>query len=131
MQFDESMIGVPIYTRDGSPIGKLKEVQGRYFKVDAPLQPDYWLTEDQVAFSTQVRSDIHALGEPEPMAARTDVEVEYRAHWQTRFGAGGSWEDFAPGYRDGHEMAYDPRFSGRDWDGVEPELRQNYGSWAE
>jgi hypothetical protein len=35
--------GTDVYTSDGDKIGEVKEVRGRYFKVDAAGQPDYWL----------------------------------------------------------------------------------------
>ena len=35
--------GCEIVTRDGDKIGTVKEVRGGYFKVNAPMQPDYWL----------------------------------------------------------------------------------------
>ena len=35
--------GTDIYTSDGDKIGEVKEVRGRYFKVNAAGQPDYWL----------------------------------------------------------------------------------------
>jgi hypothetical protein len=40
---DESAVGRAVYTRDGDKIGEVKEVRGAFFKVDAPMQPDYWL----------------------------------------------------------------------------------------
>lgn len=36
-------IGCEIYSSDGDKLGTVKEVHGTYFKVDAPMQPDYWL----------------------------------------------------------------------------------------
>jgi len=39
-------IGQPVYSADGSELGTVKEVRGAYFKVDAPMQPDYWLRMD-------------------------------------------------------------------------------------
>lgn len=36
--------GQPVYTLDGDKIGDIKEVRGDYFKVDASMQPDYWLS---------------------------------------------------------------------------------------
>jgi hypothetical protein len=44
--FDELTAGCPVFTPDGDQIGEVKEVRGRFFKVDAPMQPDYWLTTD-------------------------------------------------------------------------------------
>lgn len=35
--------GLDVYTSDGDKIGAVKEVRGMYFKVDAKMQPDYWL----------------------------------------------------------------------------------------
>ncbi len=44
--------GCAVFTQDGDQIGRVKEVRGRYFKVDAPLRPDYWLSRDVVAAAT-------------------------------------------------------------------------------
>ena len=56
----------------------------------------------------------------------------YRSEWQTHYGTSGArWEDFEPAFRYGHEMSQDPRFSGREWSEIEPELRQNYATWTQ
>ncbi len=34
------------------------------------------------------------------------------------------------GYRYGQEMAGDPRYRGRRWEEVEPDLRSSYTDWA-
>lgn len=55
----------------------------------------------------------------------------YRQSWSTHFGSGGGrWEDFEPGYRYGHDMAYDPRYQNREWSEVEPDLQRDYPTWA-
>jgi hypothetical protein len=41
--------GAEIYTNDGEKLGTVKEVAGDRFKVDARLQPDYWLSLSNVA----------------------------------------------------------------------------------
>lgn len=38
--------GQPIYDADGNELGSVKEVRGSYVKVDASMQPDYWLRTD-------------------------------------------------------------------------------------
>jgi uncharacterized protein (TIGR02271 family) len=43
---NDQMIGQRVYSSDGSELGTVKEVRGAYFKVDAPMQPDYWLRTD-------------------------------------------------------------------------------------
>lgn len=45
-------IGARVLTMDGNELGKVKEVAGNCFKVDASMQPDYWLGTDTVASST-------------------------------------------------------------------------------
>lgn len=50
MRYDGDVtIGVEVFTTDGDRLGMASEVQGRYFKVDAPMQPDYWLDFDTIA----------------------------------------------------------------------------------
>jgi len=41
--------GCRIATADGEDLGTLKQIEGSYFKVDAPLQRDYWLCTDDIA----------------------------------------------------------------------------------
>lgn len=41
-------VGSHVYTSDGDDLGTIKEVQGRFFKVDASMRPDYWLSRDCV-----------------------------------------------------------------------------------
>ena len=43
MASSELPIGSDVYTSDGDRLGKVKEVRGAYFKVDAPMHGDYWL----------------------------------------------------------------------------------------
>jgi hypothetical protein len=41
-------IGVPVYTRDGTHIGSVKEESNGAFKVNAPMRPDYWLSTESI-----------------------------------------------------------------------------------
>lgn len=45
-------VGARVVTADGDELGKVKEVSGTCFKVDASMQPDYWLAADSVASQT-------------------------------------------------------------------------------
>ena len=42
------MSGTTVYASDGRELGTVKEVRGTYFKIDAPLARDYWLSCDIV-----------------------------------------------------------------------------------
>jgi len=52
---NELMVGAPIFTQDGEQLGKVKETRGHYFKVDAPMRADYWLSSDCVSMMTDGR----------------------------------------------------------------------------
>lgn len=57
MTMDRSAAGTPavgaeVYTADGDKLGTVKEVAGSCFKVDARMQPDYWLSSDCVTSAT-------------------------------------------------------------------------------
>lgn len=41
-------IGTEVYTSNGDKLGTVKDIRGEYFKVDATMQPDYWLACDCV-----------------------------------------------------------------------------------
>jgi hypothetical protein len=40
--------GVEVFTSDGDKLGRVKEVTGDCFKVDASMRPDYWLARDSI-----------------------------------------------------------------------------------
>jgi hypothetical protein len=44
--------GATVMTSDHETLGKVKEIKGDCFKVDAPLAPDYWLGSDTIASIT-------------------------------------------------------------------------------
>ncbi|MCK9519198.1 MAG: hypothetical protein M0R74_09295 [Dehalococcoidia bacterium] len=46
-------VGTPVIASDGKKLGKIKEADGQYFKVDAPMRRDYWLTVDEVLSSDE------------------------------------------------------------------------------
>jgi hypothetical protein len=48
----ELWVGAPVYCRDGEMLGHVKAVRTTHFKVNAPLQPDYWLRREIVLRST-------------------------------------------------------------------------------
>ncbi|MBA2447738.1 MAG: YsnF/AvaK domain-containing protein [Chloroflexi bacterium] len=59
------------------------------------------------------------------------VATRFRQAWERRHGGSGRhWGEAEPGYRYGYEMSRDPRYHGRAWDEVEPELRADHAGWA-
>ena len=66
-------IGAPVRTADGKELGKVKEVVGGCFKVDAPMQPDYWLATDTISDNSASNSVVTLiLGNDELNDAKQD-----------------------------------------------------------
>jgi len=66
-----------------------------------------------------------------PVHGWDTVRTGYQQRWQDRYGTtGGRWEEMEPSYRYGWEMRNDPRYRGRRFSEVEPELRHDYGDWS-
>jgi hypothetical protein len=56
-----------------------------------------------------------------------DDESYYRNHWNANYaGVGGLYDDYAPAYGYGAEMARDTKYRDRSWDEVEPDLRSSW-----
>ncbi len=51
-------VGCPVYTADGDKLGTVKELAGSAFKVNAHLQPDYWLSTSCVRAATANREEL-------------------------------------------------------------------------
>jgi uncharacterized protein (TIGR02271 family) len=61
-------------------------------------------------------------------ALSSDLEQDYREHWNSRFASSGRrYDDMAPAYRFGHSLASDGRYRDRSWDEFEPEVRTEWG----
>ena len=60
-------------------------------------------------------------------AAALDDDNYYRNHFNSTYRATGStYDEYAPAYSYGSHMAGESRYSGRQWDEIEPELRNDW-----
>jgi len=60
-----------------------------------------------------------------------EVRDQRRQAWEQRSGgSGGRWQDVEAGHHYAHEMSADPRYQGRSWSEVEPELQSGYSDWS-
>ena len=56
-----------------------------------------------------------------------DYAPRFRSHWDQNYRSTGlRYEDYDPAYHYGFDMANDPRYRGRRWEDVEPELRRDW-----
>jgi hypothetical protein len=134
-------VGYPVVTQDGDKLGAVKETRGRFFKVDAPMEPDYWLpselvrsTAEQLVVLSVEKADVgdYKVSDPDEYRDWPAVRERYRTVWVARPDAGqGRWEDYEPAYRYGYERRHDPRYTVRRWDEVERDLETDYPTWRQ
>lgn len=68
--------------------------------------------------------DIEQLGAGANLRAD---EQGYREHFDLNYGtSGGAYDDYAPAYAYGSQVARTERYAGRGWDEIEPELRSDW-----
>ena len=47
-------VGAEVFSSDGGKLGTVKALRGMFFKVDAPMHPDYWLSSTAILGSPTV-----------------------------------------------------------------------------
>ena len=58
-----------------------------------------------------------------------DLDDEFRRDFQTNYASsGGTYDQYQPAYRSGYETRGDSRYANREWNDVEPEIRQRWES---
>jgi hypothetical protein len=117
------MVGQEIYTHDGDHIGKVKEVHGDRFKVDAPMQPDYWLPTNAIGQPAGDRLTLtfakDQLGEYKIDGPPSD---EHEAAQTGGAGAGSSYEPTVVPYTTG----FTEGLAEKAWEEAEPVYRQEW-----
>jgi uncharacterized protein (TIGR02271 family) len=89
------------------------------------------VTERDVEISDTIRHtevEVEGIGVEAGTILISDDDA-YRTHWTSNYApAGGTYEDVAPAYRYGNEMASSDKYRGRKWDEVESDLRSDWES---
>jgi uncharacterized protein (TIGR02271 family) len=74
--------------------------------------------------------DVQPIGNESRTASRDykDFDADYRSDFNTRYGTtqGADYQNYAPAYRFGSEFADDRRYSGRSWEEIENDARNQY-----
>jgi uncharacterized protein (TIGR02271 family) len=82
-----------------------------------------------------MRSEVHVedsrrgqMGSTAASSAASQFDTDFRRDFQTRYGSDPNlrYDDYAPAYSYGYDMASDPRYSGRSFDEASDELRTDY-----
>ena len=61
-------------------------------------------------------------------------ESSFKKDFESRYGSERSYDEYAPAYRFGYGLAGDPRYQGKDWLSIEPEIKRAWeirgeGNW--
>ena len=84
-----------------------------------------------------VQVDEQASGQPMKANGYDAYDADFRQNFQTYYAKNGaSYEEFAPMYRYGYNLASSERTSGKDWNAIQPDARQtweerNPGTWEQ
>ncbi|MGI8959794.1 MAG: YsnF/AvaK domain-containing protein [Bryobacteraceae bacterium] len=71
--------------------------------------------------------NVENLGEQSTKGTRTNIDDDFRSHFSSQYGpSGDTYENYAPAYRYGYDMASDRRYQGKDFRQVESSLRSDY-----
>jgi len=76
-----------------------------------------------------MRSEVHVEdSRGERGKGVTDYDTDFERDFQSRYGSDKTlrYQDYAPAYRYGYEMAKDPRYRGRNFDEIGEDLRGDY-----
>jgi len=88
------------------------------------------VSERQQQISDTVRHtevDVQRLDGTTAQSDLRDDDSYYRNHFTSTYGtAGAAYDDYAPAYSYGSQMASSGRYTGRQWDEIEPELRNDW-----
>lgn len=109
-----------------SPLGALTSEQPRPstpVAADIPVHPP----SDRPPVPVPSQASAPARVRIIPLTVPLSEEADFRHHFQGSAGLSGTdYAAYAPAYRYGYHAASDPRFQGRSFDEVEPELRSDY-----
>ena len=90
------------------------------------------VSERQQQISDTVRHtevDVQRLDGTSALSDLRDDDSYYRNHFTSTYGSSGAaYDDYAPAYSYGSQMASSGRYTGRQWDEIEPELRSDWDS---
>ncbi|MGI8551936.1 MAG: hypothetical protein ACR2PL_14290 [Dehalococcoidia bacterium] len=141
-------IGAEVCSQDGDKIGSVKSVRGEHFKVDAPMQGDYWLSANTIASAAGGRVNLSIskdrLGdhkvdleeaEESKDASIVGAGIPFSDTAKSPTGSGSSmgapivpyaadlrgWEEAGPTYRQSWQSR--PENSSGRWEDVEPGYR--------
>jgi len=80
---NSNIVGQPVYNEQGHELGTVKEVRGGYIKVDARMQPDYWVREGSIQSSGgryTISGNIEKLDNPELGQSESRGSTEGHTH---------------------------------------------------
>jgi len=65
-------IGTPLIARDGESIGTVKEIRNKFFKVDSPRHPDFWLSTGTISEAAKQQATLRITSDKVDQFERTE-----------------------------------------------------------
>jgi uncharacterized protein (TIGR02271 family) len=82
------------------------------------------VTERQQEISDTVR---HTEVQVESLGIDSESDTAFRSHWSSNYASGGGrYDEYAPAYSYGSEMAGSDKYRGRKWNDIESDLRSDW-----
>jgi hypothetical protein len=82
------------------------------------------VTERQQEISDTVR---HTEVQVESLGTDAEADTAFRSHWSSNYASGGGrYDEYAPAYSYGSEMAGSDKYRGRKWNDIESDLRSDW-----
>jgi uncharacterized protein (TIGR02271 family) len=82
------------------------------------------VTERQQEISDTVR---HTEVQVESLGTDAEADTAFRSHWSSNYASGGGrYDEYAPAYSYGSEMASSDKYRGRKWNDIEGDLRSDW-----
>jgi hypothetical protein len=131
MDLDTSLSAAEGYNRQGEPLqGSSLEGSARQGSVSGSSASGSQQRDTGMG-GAPGRSGVRVY--PDPLASAGadwhDDDSYYRNHWNSNYaGSGGLYDEYAPAYGYGAEMARDQRYRNRQWDEVESDLKSSWES---
>jgi len=113
----------------GSEMARSQKYSGRQWDdVETDLSSDWATRAGNKAGSTWAKMKA-AVKHGWDRMTNDDDDSYYRSHYASSYGASGdSYDDYKPAYGYGSDMRRDQKYSGRQWDDAESDLRSDWDS---
>jgi uncharacterized membrane protein len=117
-----TLVGVTV---EESQVDRVKAIMNRFGLVDIQTRSSEWRSAGWTGFDPNAGDYVTETG-------WRNYDTRWRTHYDQYYGrTGHNYDYYLPGYRYGYTVANDPRYTGRDWDLIEADVRRDWEATAQ